>query len=338
MVGGQRGGKRAPRVARLPGGRPGPRVHDGRLQRAIAVDALGNGQRGLDMPSGKACARLDLGQLLFEPIRDTPAGPCLDHALRGDVCASSASPARAATSQATVPISLSGCAKGGVRLLEQTVRLAQLIALQVDQGHCDGSRRVRPPDRRTRLAGRDGHCRLGSQLCGAAKPATQTLRQREITEAFGLFVLRTRRRRGRHPRIKDTGRLVKMARPQLNHPAGDQDVGAYPRMPGEHLTRDYADQCLCAAPGRHGGGEIASLPGDGQTEHRGGQPARDLLFGGQTREDGFRGCQRGGTRFALAPGQRRRSGDQVRLGFVPDFAIAACSRTHWPGTGRAAAP
>jgi len=45
-------------------------------------------------------------------------------------------------------------------------------------------------------------------------------------------VLRTRRRRGGYPGIKDTDRLVKMARPQLNHPAGEQTVGANPRCAG----------------------------------------------------------------------------------------------------------
>ena len=124
-----------------------------------------------------------------------------------------------------------------------------------------------------------------------------------------------------------------MARPQLNHPAGDEVMGAKPRMPGEHLTRDYADQCLRAARGRHGCGEIAGLPGDGQTEYPGGQPATDLLLGGETREDGFRGSQCGDTRFTLATSQRRCSGDQVRLGLVPAFAVRHAQELTGQGLG-----
>jgi hypothetical protein len=130
MVGCQRRGKRAPRVAGISGSRPGTRAYDGRLQRAIGVNPLGYGPRGPDVPSGKACLHLDLGQLSFEPSRDTPAGSCLGHELRGDVCASLGEASTCGYQPCDCPDQLVwACAKGGVCLLEKAPCLAHLIAL-----------------------------------------------------------------------------------------------------------------------------------------------------------------------------------------------------------------
>ena len=104
--------------------------------------------------------------------------------------------------------------------------------------------------------------------------------------------------------------------------------------PGELPARDHAGQCLCPGGGGRGRGEVAGAAGGGEADHRGGQPARDLLIGGKTRQEAVGGSQRGGGRSVSASGQCGRGGDQVRRRSGPGPAVR-----HAPelaGQGRAA--
>ena len=209
-------------------------------------------------------------------------------------------------------------AQGGVRLLEETACVAHLIALQ----HVPRPGRPAPRGSAARPP------------CWPWPPGRPTPRRSPASHARPLpardsprqsarCVLGARRRCGRHPRIEGTDRLVKMARPQLNYPAGGQEVGAYRRMPGEDVTRDPGGQRLGAGCGRRGQGEITRLPGarpDGGSRRPAGlgspRPAGRrarmvsavVSAAAQRFTPGRRPARRGGTRYGWGSSQASLSG------------------------------
>ena len=264
--------------------------------------------------------------LLVEPGRNRPPGPCPGDDLRGHRGAALGQGAVRRGQIGHRPDQLVRAhAEGGVRLLEPTARLAQLIAFQVHPGECDECRGVG-----VRPAGR---CSCGHQVAWPANSAARPSRPRKASTSA-----RSPRQSARSsspaeaasaatPDSRVTGRLGQLTRPQLDGSAAGQHAGPDLRMPGELAARDGADQQLRTGSGRRRRHQVPGAQGSGEADNRGGQPGRDLLIGGKTLQEPVGGIQRGRLDSDRPADNATAARDQVRLQVRPRLGRAACPRT-----------
>ena len=201
------------------------------------------------------------------------------------------------------------------------MRLTQLTVFQVHPGERDECCRAWVPASGPGRVSRGGRRRPGGKLRGALQLPPPRRDQREMSETAGSFGFSTRSGCGGHTRIEDAGRLVKVARPQLDNPATAQHPGQDRGIPAGVAVADGADQRLRSARGRRRRIEVPGATRGGETDHRRGQPACGGLTDGKAAEDAFGEIKRGGAGSGSVGGQRRRGGNQVRPGSGPDLAV-----------------